>query len=115
MAANNGLARTLSTKLIQTGRVAYIAFGADAGKLCTIVDIMDNKRALVDGPTCSRQPMRYKAMHLTKFVITKLPRGATTRCVKKLWADAKIDEQWRETSWFKRLESKKKVEIAFYN
>ena len=37
------------TKFVEVGRVARINFGVDAGKLATIVDIINDKRVLVDG------------------------------------------------------------------
>ena len=49
------------TRFVEAGRVAYISYGPNFGKLCTIVDIVDGKRVntiefniilqvLVDGP-----------------------------------------------------------------
>jgi hypothetical protein len=32
------------TRFVEIGRVCLINFGADAGKLCTIVDILDGQR-----------------------------------------------------------------------
>ena len=32
------------TRFVEIGRVCVINFGADAGKLCTIVDILDGQR-----------------------------------------------------------------------
>ena len=31
-------------KFVEVGRVAYNAFGSDKGKLCTIVDVIDENR-----------------------------------------------------------------------
>ena len=39
------------TRFVEIGRVVLINYGEDAGKLGTIVDVVDNGRALVDGPT----------------------------------------------------------------
>nr|XP_014343033.1 PREDICTED: 60S ribosomal protein L14-like [Latimeria chalumnae] len=58
-------------RYVEIGRVAYISFGPHAGKLVAIVDVIDQNRALVDGP-CSgvrRQAMPFKCMQLTDFVI----------------------------------------------
>ena len=49
------------TRFVEVGRVAYISYGPNFGKLCTIVDLVDGKRGntiefniilqvLVDGP-----------------------------------------------------------------
>ena len=49
------------TRFVEVGRIAFINYGPDFGKLCTIVDIIDGKRVgcnelavilqvLIDGP-----------------------------------------------------------------
>ena len=56
------------TRFVEVGRVAYVSYGPEFGKLCTIVDIIDGKRVicicydltmqvLVDGPAIKRQQM----------------------------------------------------------
>ena len=37
-------------RFVEIGRVAVISYGPDSGKLCTIVDVIDHNRVLVDGP-----------------------------------------------------------------
>lgn len=37
------------TKFVEVGRVVRVNFGAEAGKLATIVDILNDKRVLIDG------------------------------------------------------------------
>ena len=32
------------TRFVEVGRVAYVSYGADFGKLCVIADIVDGKR-----------------------------------------------------------------------
>jgi len=32
------------TRFVEIGRIAYVAFGADAGKLVAIVDVIDQNR-----------------------------------------------------------------------
>ncbi|MGH0171249.1 UNVERIFIED_CONTAM: hypothetical protein FKN15_002680 [Acipenser sinensis] len=61
-------------RYVEIGRVAYVSFGPHAGKLVAIIDVIDQNRALIDGP-CSgvkRQAMPFKCMQLTDFVI-KVP------------------------------------------
>merc|ERR1711893_29208 len=74
-----------------------------------IVDVIDGNRALVDGP-CSgvpRKALPFKCLHLTKFVI-KIAHSSRTAVVKKAWEEAKVTEQWEETTWAKKLASKQK-------
>ncbi|XP_071449402.1 large ribosomal subunit protein eL14 isoform X2 [Hetaerina americana] len=96
-------------KFVETGRVAYIAYGPLAGKLCAIVDVIDQTRALVDGPCTGvpRTSVRFNELHLTKFRIN-FPFSAATRNVRKAWTAAKIDEKWAESAWAKKIEARKK-------
>eukprot|EP01036_Dinobryon_divergens_P053180 gene53180-71096_t len=38
------------TRFVEIGRVGLINYGPDCGKLCTIIDVVDAKRVLIDGP-----------------------------------------------------------------
>ena len=46
-------------RYVELGRVCLINYGEEAGKLATIVDVIDNNRVLVDGPETGvkRQPI----------------------------------------------------------
>lgn len=57
--------------LVQLGRVVYVNYGEHAGKLAVVVDIVDGKRVVVDGPTSgiARQIMATKRMALTRFKV----------------------------------------------
>merc|ERR1711974_592215 len=70
-------------KFVEIGRVAFINYGENLGKLCVILDVIDNNRAWVDGPGIARQQLNFKRVTLTKFVI-KITRGAPKRMSKKL-------------------------------
>ncbi|GAB6030499.1 60S ribosomal protein L14 [Chamberlinius hualienensis] len=96
------------TKFVEVGRVAYAAFGKEEGKIFVIIDIIDQNRALIDGP-CSgvkRQAYPFKQMHLTKFKID-IQHSCGYGVVKKAWETANISEKWAESTWAKRLEAKK--------
>ena len=60
-------------RFVEIGRIGLITYGPDAGKLCTIVDVIDNNRVLVDGPEpitgVHRHALNIKRMQLTDFVI----------------------------------------------
>merc|ERR1712170_288767 len=97
------------TKFVEIGRVAYVAFGPDEGKLVVIVDVIDGNRALVDGPCTGvpRKALPFKSLHLTKFVV-KIAHSARTAVVKKAWEAAGVTALWEETTWAKKLAAKKK-------
>ena len=58
-------------RFVEVGRLAYVSFGLHAGKLGAIVDVIDQNRALVDGPCTQvrRQAMPFKCMQLTDFIL----------------------------------------------
>ena len=96
-------------RFVESGRVAYVSDGPHLGKLVTIVDIIDQNRVLVDGPSTSvpRCEMRLNQLHLTKFRLN-FPYTGSTRVVRKAWDAAKINDLWKETMWARKVEAKKK-------
>lgn len=96
-------------RYVQPGRVALVADGPLKGKLVGIIDVIDQTRALVDGPCSgvSRQQIRLNQLHLTKFLL-KYPFTAPTRVVRKAWTDAKLNEKWAESQWAQKLANKEK-------
>ncbi|XP_068618396.1 large ribosomal subunit protein eL14 [Battus philenor] len=96
-------------RFVQPGRVALVAEGPLKGKLVSVVDVIDQTRALVDGPGSGvpRQQIRLNQLHLTKFRL-KFPFTAPTRVVRKAWTDEKLNEKWAESQWAKKLENKEK-------
>ncbi|XP_074645593.1 large ribosomal subunit protein eL14-like [Tubulanus polymorphus] len=96
-------------RFVEVGRVAFIAYGPQRGKLCVILDIIDQNRALVEGPFTGikRQSMNFKHLHLTSFTV-KIGPSARQKSLKKAWLAAEIDQKWKETTWAKKFELKKK-------
>ncbi|KAJ8303555.1 hypothetical protein KUTeg_019951 [Tegillarca granosa] len=86
-------------RFVEIGRVAFIAYGPDKGKLCTIVDVIDQNRALIDGPCSgvSRKSMNFKTLHLTKLKLT-LPRSVRSGILKKAWEKNNITQQWEQAT-----------------
>merc|ERR1712146_124232 len=79
------------------------------GKMCTIVDIVDQKRVIVDGPESltgvRRHMMPVKRLSLTDFKAT-IPRGAREKTLKAALDKDGIMAKWGETSWGKKLKMK---------
>ena len=77
------------TRFVEVGRVALINYGPDAGKLCTIVDIVDQKKVLIDGPQqetgVHRQTMLLKRLSLTDIVVTGLGKGMRQKGLVAAW------------------------------
>lgn len=91
--------KTANWRYVEYGRIVLI----DNSKLATIVEIIDQKRVLIDGPSINRQAISLNKVVLTPLVLEKLPRGARTATVNKKWAAADIDSKWAATSWAKKL------------
>ncbi|KAJ6021149.1 hypothetical protein N7540_006653 [Penicillium herquei] len=97
-------------KLVEVGRLVLIRRGPYAGKLAAIVEIVDHRRVLVDGPSGEEQkivPRHVLALAhatLTPFTIPQLPRAAGTGPVKKLWAKNEIDGKWAKSSFAQKTD-----------
>jgi large subunit ribosomal protein L14e len=98
-------------RFVQIGRVCLINYGDDEGKLCTIIDIVDSGRALVDGPTkitgVTRQIVPFKRLSLTDYVV-KIGRNARQKSLNKAWATDDIKGKWDASAWAKKRAAAKK-------
>jgi large subunit ribosomal protein L14e len=98
------------TRFVEIGRVALINYGPDCGKLCTIIDVVDAKRVLVDGPQSitgvHRQVILIKRISLTDIVV-RISRNATLKNITKAWKEADALAKWDACAWAKKLASKK--------
>ena len=94
------------TRFVEIGRVAYVNFGPEYGKLCVIVDVVDAKRALVDGPTSGvhRQQMPFSRISLTEFVLP-IKRNQKSQKVAKAFDDNEIVKKWNSSVAGKRVAS----------
>ncbi|MCJ1401640.1 GAL4 enhancer protein [Xylographa trunciseda] len=102
-------------RLVEVGRVVLFNNGPYTGRLATIVEIIDHKRALVDGPSNNekvapvpRHAISLANIILTPIVIPKLPRAAGTGAVAKAWAKEEVEAKWGESSWAKKREQMQK-------
>ncbi|KAJ2881604.1 hypothetical protein H4R27_003983, partial [Coemansia aciculifera] len=97
-------------RLVEVGRVVLITHGEDAGKIATIVDIVDHNRAIVDGPTTDvkRQIIAYKNVVLTDIVVKCLPRTIGTKALAKFLEKEQVVEAWQKTAWAQKLEARKR-------
>ncbi|TAQ88940.1 hypothetical protein B7494_g2719 [Chlorociboria aeruginascens] len=97
-----------SWRLVEVGRVVLIHNGPSQGKLATVVEIIDHKRVLIDGPSTDtktavpRQAISLSHLILTPLILEKLPRGARTGIVKAQWEKAGIEAKWQDSVWAKK-------------
>jgi large subunit ribosomal protein L14e len=99
------------SRYVEVGRVVFINHGPDAGKIATVIDIVDQNKCLVDGPEeitgVQRQVISYKKVSLTDHKVT-IQRNARAKTLKAAWAESDTLAKWEGSSWAKKLEAKKK-------
>lgn len=102
--SSNSTVKNSNWRLVEVGRVVLIKKGQSAGKLAAIVEIIDQKKALIDGPETGvpRQAVNLGHVVLTPFTFD-LPRGARTSIVSKKWAAAQVSDKWAASSWAKKI------------
>ncbi|KAL6705508.1 hypothetical protein ACN47E_006624 [Coniothyrium glycines] len=97
---------TSAWRLVEVGRVVLFNEGQYEGRLATIIEIIDHKRVLVDGPSekapVPRHEVALAKLSLTPIVIPKLPRAAGRGYVSKLWEDAKVQNKFDQSAWAKK-------------
>jgi len=90
---------------VEIGRVCVVNHGAENGKICTIVDIVDQNRALVDGPVdvtgVARKLINFRSLTLTSFV-APIPRGAGSAIVASVVKGNGIVEKFQNTNWSRK-------------
>ncbi|KAF1989221.1 hypothetical protein K402DRAFT_351026 [Aulographum hederae CBS 113979] len=106
--------KTTQWRLVEVGRVVLFTDGPYIGRLAAIVEIVDHKRILVDGPseTKGKEVVRHcapiKHVSLTPIVLPKLPRGIGNGALKKAWSKEGVDGKWANSAWAKSREQSKK-------
>jgi len=96
-----------------------INFGEDAGKLCVIINVLDLKRVLVDGPLdvtgVQRQKIPLKRLLLTDFVI-RIPVGARAATISKALKKEDILNKFAASKEGKQIAVKKaRAEITDFD
>ena len=84
--------------------------GEDSGKIATIIDVVDENKALIDGPFSvtgvKRQVISFKRLALTDLTV-KVPRQAREATLKKALAAEGTVAKWNGTTWAKKIANKK--------
>jgi len=103
------MSKSQFSRFVQIGRVCLINYGPYTGKLCVILDVIDQNRALISGPTSGvpRQALNFKRMSLTNFRV-KINRGSRNKVVSNALAKDKTLEKWEKTTIGKKIASQAK-------
>ncbi len=96
-------------KFVQVGRVARINYGPLEGKLATIVDIVTDKRVLIDGEQIQRQVIPIARLQLTSQVV-KVGRGARTGAVRKIIAKEQVAQTFAKSTLGRHYDNQTKRE-----
>lgn len=83
-------------RFVQIGRVARINYGPLEGKLATIVDILNDKRVLIDGEGIQRQIIPIRRLQLTKQVL-KIGRGIRSGKLRATLAKDNVQKTFDES------------------
>jgi large subunit ribosomal protein L14e len=101
--------RQTFSRFVSIGRVVLINYGPDAGKIATIIDVVDENKALIDGPFSvtgvNRQVIPFKRVALTDLTI-HIPRQPREATLKKALAKDNTVEKWGKTTWAKKIANK---------
>lgn len=98
------------SRFVEVGRVALINYGPNVGKLCTIINIVDNNRLLIDGPQSvtgvCRQIILAKRLSLTDITVEGINYGCKAQRLEKAWKEQEIMNEWLSTEWAQKIERK---------
>ncbi|EME89094.1 uncharacterized protein MYCFIDRAFT_86211 [Pseudocercospora fijiensis CIRAD86] len=95
---------------VEVGRVIHFGSGPYTGRIAAIVQIIDHKRVLVEGPSkktelqVPRHAAQLSSLSLTGLVIPKITFGAGTGALSKQWEEYEVDKKWLESSYAKKIE-----------
>mmetsp|Transcript_60539 Transcript_60539/g.187559 ORF Transcript_60539/g.187559 Transcript_60539/m.187559 type:complete len:133 (-) Transcript_60539:96-494(-) len=96
-------------RFVEPGRLALITYGPCAGKMCTIIDIVDQQRVVVDGPKdvtgVARHMMPIRRLSLTDFK-AGIIRGAREKTLRTALTEGEVLKKWEATAWAKKLKAR---------
>jgi large subunit ribosomal protein L14e len=87
---------------VEAGRVAFVNFGEDYGKLVVIVDWCNSTKMLVDGENFPRVLYPIRRLTLTKFKLPLL-RGARTSTVVGAAKKFGLQQKWEASSQAQKI------------
>ena len=96
-------------RFVEVGRVIIINYGPLTGKLAIIVDILTTTKVLVQGLKggVRRQELSLRRVTLTDYKVD-IKRGAKKEEVFKAVDAAKLEDQFKKSTFHKKVESRQK-------
>merc|ERR1719160_219806 len=93
-------------RFVQPGRLCYISYGPFEGKVCTVIDIVNQRRVIVDGPESQtgvpRHQIPVRWLSLTDFKC-KILKAAREKTLKKALGEGETLKKWGESAWAKKI------------
>ena len=90
---------------IQPGRVCFVNYGEDYGKLVVVADFVDYTRVLVDSPNGTFPRVVYPLSRLTcTKLLLPILRGARTGTIAKAAKKFDLDAKWKKTTVCQKME-----------
>merc|ERR1719158_633822 len=76
--------------------------------MCTVMDVVNLNRVVIDGPTTGvkRQQIPIRRLSLTDFVTPNVFRGAREKTLKKALKEDDTYGKWGSTAWAKKMAAK---------
>ncbi|TGJ75434.1 hypothetical protein E0Z10_g10994 [Xylaria hypoxylon] len=96
-----------SWRTVEVGRLVLVNNGPYTGRIAAIVEIISEKRVLVDGPSSDEKyvvpkgPIALSDVFLTDLSV-EIPRALRTGTLKKIWEKSEIDKKWQNSKWAQR-------------
>ena len=91
-------------RFVPVGRVALVTYGPHTGKLAVIVDVADQNRLLLTGPTTGVPRNLYNIKHIQLVnQVIKIGRNARNSSVKAAIIKEKVAENFAASTWGKKL------------
>ena len=91
--------------------MVLINHGPEAGKLATVIDVVDQNKCLIDGPEeitgVARQVIPFARIALTDLTV-QVGRNARQKSLLKAWKEGDTLATWEKSSWAKKLAARKK-------
>ncbi|KAM3143472.1 hypothetical protein pb186bvf_004533 [Paramecium bursaria] len=106
------------TKFVEVGRVVKVNYGPDEGKLAVVVEILNDKRVLIDGPTTGvkRQLIPIRRLTLTKFAVKSVLRGSRSSFIKtQLTKFALTDKYAKLGAATKQIKKEKRAQLSDFD
>lgn len=93
-------------RFVEVGRVCLVTYGPYEGKLCVILNVIDQSHVLVDGTPAGDAGTPRMGISLKRVMLTdlKVPikLNATAKKLKVAWDEEGTMAAWEESSWAKK-------------